>query len=114
MPSLQRHEGYLLLDHRESPGIPDELSVKIDRPVGSGCGMFEAPTYTCTHCSRVVVTNPLRNRERAYCPKCDHYICDGCGAVRVANGGECKTVAQLFDELSEVALKKESNTLLGV
>ena len=69
--------------------------------VGAGRGVFECATYTCSHCQVVVMINPLRTRERAYCLKCDHRICDVCGAIRAANGGECKTMKQIGDELIE-------------
>ena len=66
----------------------------------SGGENFEAPTYTCTHCERVVVMHPERKRERAYCTGCNHMICDGCGAARAA-GAPCRTYAQHLDELAE-------------
>lgn len=53
--------GNLLIDHRAFDG-----------------SVVERDTSTCTHCQCVVVLNPLRSRERGYCSKCDHYICDEC------------------------------------
>src|SRR6266404_2540571 len=81
--SKRSQEGYLLIDNRHSPGISDDLlnTVGPKLPPGAGRGMFEAPTVTCSHCHTVVVVNPARTRERAYCVKCDHYICDRCGLV---------------------------------
>lgn len=95
----------MTLDHRYSPGIPDEVATRLGMPAGSGRGLFECPTFTCSHCQRVVMVNPKRNRERAYCPKCDHNLCDTCGAVRAANGGACKTFKQVIDEMLEQAAK---------
>jgi len=76
-------EGYLLIDHQASPGLPEDVA----RATGLDpkfCGegkMFEAATLTCSHCKVVVVKNPLRTRERANCAKCGwHYICDFCKA----------------------------------
>lgn len=109
--SKRSHEGYLLIDNRCNPGVPDELAVRVGLPVGAGRGMFEAPTITCSHCQTVVIINPLRNRERAYCGKCDHYICDGCGAARAANGGECRTMRQIADELQEEAALSEQRSI---
>ena len=80
MTSKRSHEGYFLLDHRHSPGVPDSVVVAQGLPPGAGHGVFESATYTCSHCEVVVVKNPDRSRERAWCKKCDHYICDGCGA----------------------------------
>lgn len=105
MTSKRAHEGYLLLDHRGGPGMSDGLAHLAGLPDGAGRGVFEAPTITCSHCQTVVVLNPLRNRERAYCTGCDHYICDTCGAVRAANGGRCKTIKQIIDEVQTMADK---------
>lgn len=104
MPSQQRHEGYLLIDHRESPGLSDETSLDFGRPAGSGRGLFEAPTITCNHCQKVLVVNPLRNRVRGYCPKCDRYVCDECESIR-ARTFECKPFAQVIDEFMEAAVQ---------
>ena len=92
-----------MIDNRNSPGMPDEVVLKAGLPVGAGRGMFEAPTITCSHCQAVVVLNPLRNRERAYCAKCDHYLCDSCGAIK-AQTGICKTFNQIIEEVQETAL----------
>lgn len=80
MGSLKRHEGYLIVDHRNSPGLPADVA-KASGFDPKHCGegkVMEAATITCSHCKVVVVVNPLRTRERAYCRRCDHYICDGC------------------------------------
>jgi hypothetical protein len=94
--NLPRGLGYIELDHRASPTAPTGLPK-----------YFEADTYTCTHCHAVVVMNPDRKRERYKCRGCNHHICDGCAAERIA-GGSCKTMAQKIDEyLSDV--EKASN-----
>ena len=97
MNSKRSHEGYFMMDNRVNSGIPDELVVKQGLPAGAGKGLFEAPTYTCSHCQAVVVLNPNRQRERAYCRGCDHYICDACGVER-AQSMTCKTFKQKIDE----------------
>lgn len=104
MQSKSTHEGYLLIDHRDSPGIPESLARAVGMPPGAGGGIFEAATYTCNHCCRVVVINHLRTRERAYCSKCDHYICDGCGATKALTG-ECRTMEQIIEQTQEAAIK---------
>jgi len=81
--------GYLEVDHRAVDTLPPGV-VK----------HFEADTYTCSHCERVVVLNPARTRERYKCGGCKHHICDDCAAKKVAGGG-CKTYAQFIDELRE-------------
>ena len=88
MSSLKRHFGWVMLDHRASPGIPEDVALKIGLPpryVGEG-KLFEAHTLSCVHCGGHVVLNPDRTRERGYCRSCDHYICDGCDAERSLPG----------------------------
>ena len=104
MSSKFAKEGYLLMDHRDSPGLPDEMVVRAGMPVGCGQGRQEMPTFTCTHCCRVVIMNPNRRRDRAYCSKCDRYICDVCGAAMAASG-VCKPFSQIVDEVQEAASK---------
>lgn len=57
------------------------ISQDIEAP-GVARGTLEMATLTCAHCNRVVVLNPLRQRERCSCRKCDAYVCDspGCNA----------------------------------
>jgi hypothetical protein len=70
-----------MVDHRFSPGLPEDVA----RQAGYDpklCGegkMYESATLTCSHCKISYVKNPFRTRDRSYCQKCDHYICDGCG-----------------------------------
>lgn len=103
--SKRTHEGLLMIDHRFTPGMPDEKMPK-DAPLRVGRGLYETPTYTCSHCPHVVVMNPLRTRERGYCRKCDHYICDRCSGILAATG-ICKPYKAVLDELQEKGLKEE-------
>lgn len=96
--SLRDQEGYFMLDHRAAASVPDSLVKAAGLPAGAGIGLFEAPTFTCRHCQRVVVMNPNRTRERHYCRGCDHLICDNCAAVKAATQ-ECRTFDQLVDKL---------------
>lgn len=76
-----KEHGYLMIDHRASPGLPEEIARKngLDPRYCKEGQVFEASTLTCAHCRTVVVKNPFRTRERASCPKCNfHYICDAC------------------------------------
>ncbi len=76
-----KQQGYLMIDHRASPGLPEDIAIKTGLdPKSCGEGkLFEADTLTCRHCKTVAVKNPLRIRERASCSKCGHhYICDFC------------------------------------
>lgn len=78
MRSKRAHEGYLLIDNRHAPGVSAEEAARAGKEVaGAGArGVFESATVTCAHCQRVVVLNPQRTRERGYCRRCDHYVCD--------------------------------------
>lgn len=69
MRTQRSKESYLLIDHSAGPGLPGMPKV------------FEAGTFTCSHCQALVVINPKRTRDRALCRQCDHYICDECGIV---------------------------------
>lgn len=111
MSSKRDHEGYLMIDHRNSPGVPVELLAACDMPLNAGRGFFEAATTTCSHCQTIVIINPLRNRERAYCKKCDHYICDGCGAV-MQQTKECKTFKQFIDEVQNAVATNQPVPIL--
>jgi len=110
MSSLRRFEGYLLIDHRNSPGLTEEQTHAAGLPPGAGQGLFEAPTSTCSHCQAIVVLNPNRSRERAYCAKCDRYLCDNCGAIYGLTR-ECRSIFKRLDEAQEAA-EKQTNFLL--
>ena len=78
-----RDGGYLLIDHQASPGIPEHLAIAagMDPKLVAEGKRLEAATLTCSHCKCSVMKNPLRQRERENCPKCNfHYICDLCAA----------------------------------
>lgn len=84
---LPRGLGFLEMNHPEVgvPGLPKH---------------FEADTYTCSHCQRVVILNPDRKRERYRCNGCDHHICDDCAAKKAVDG-RCFTWEQKIDEMRE-------------
>lgn len=109
MKTKRQTEGYFMADHRAAPSVPDELIIPVGLPAGAGRGLFEAPTYTCSHCTAVVVMNPLRTRDRAWCSKCDHHICDTCGGILKATG-VCKTFNEIAAEIQEAAARALSIT----
>jgi hypothetical protein len=111
MLTQRNKEGLFTLDHSQTIGLTEEQTHNAGLPPGAGRGLFEAPTYTCSHCQAVVVMNPKRNRERAYCRGCDHLICDACGVLKAA-GARCRTFAQLVDDLQEQAERQASSTLV--
>lgn len=75
------HEGFVSIDHRASPGLtPEEARLMgYDPEHVSGGKLFETKTNHCNHCGTVVIMNPNRTRERAFCQACSKYICDNCG-----------------------------------
>lgn len=77
----------------------------------SGGGLSEFPTYTCNHCHSVVVMNPLRTRERAFCRGCNSYICDACGAVR-SQTLECKSMDRVIDQVLNEAERSAPSIIL--
>lgn len=108
MNSKRSHEGYLFVDHRNSPGLSEAMTLAAGRPASAAGGLFEAATYTCSHCQSIVVIEPKRTRERAYCAKCDHYICDACGVLKAQNG-ECRPMEKVFDEALEQAVQAQQS-----
>lgn len=80
IPSVTKPEGYLFVDHRNSPGIPEAAALKmgLDPSAVREGKVYEAATLRCVHCPSVFIMNPLRTRERGYCPKCNGFICDAC------------------------------------
>jgi hypothetical protein len=95
--SKRSHEGYLFVDHRASPGIPEEQARRMGLPPGAGRGVFEAPTLGCPHCGSHIVMNPNRVRERAHCFQCNMYICDWCEAARAHPDYVHRTIKDLAD-----------------
>lgn len=98
--------GYLMLDNRNNQGMSEEATIKAGLPIIAQSGLFEASTITCNHCNVIVVINPERTRERPFCVKCNHYICDKCKSIQVVTG-ECRTMAQVLDEY-EASLSKQT------
>lgn len=99
MKTLNSHTGYLVIDHKDSPGIkPEEVPERLRAStiiVGAG-KVLERDTKQCTHCERGVVLNPSRVRNRGYCPYCHHYICDECD-VMLRITGKCIPFKQVLD-----------------
>jgi hypothetical protein len=94
-------EGYVQVDHRNSPGVrPEDLpaELRFSCVAVPGGVNYESATITCGHCQAGVILNPDRSRERGYCPKCDRYTCDNCELVRRLSGGECRTFERFADD----------------
>lgn len=99
MFSKRELEGYLEIDHRESPGLDSNLF-----PFRGSNTLFQTPTVNCSHCERLVVLNPDRSRSRGYCPKCDRYVCDQCESERVRTG-ICYPFKRIIDDFIDNAAK---------
>lgn len=89
--------GLLQVDHRHASA-----------PMPGMAAFVEHPTFTCSHCERVVVMRPDRIRPRYTCRGCNHLLCDNCAAIREA-GAKCRTFAQLIDEFLEAQEKQPEN-----
>lgn len=101
MRTKRSREGYLLIDHRNSPGItPEYLMVNHIGGPAVGAGVtYESAVCGCHGCQGDIILNPNRTRERPWCMKHDAYLCDNCDARRAAAGGECKPLTQMMEEL---------------
>lgn len=105
MSSIKKYEGLISVDHRDSPGLTPEQANAAGMPVGcSGRGHAELPAYTCSHCTKVVIFNPLRTRAREWCAKCDRIICDECSRLLAATG-ECWSFEKFTDVFLDQADK---------
>lgn len=93
MITKRNQEGYLLIDHRNSPGMPASLVGPDGVAVPAGV-TFESATITCCHCNCVVILNPDRTRQRGYCAKCDQYVCDNPICSQ-----ECRPFRELLDSI---------------
>jgi ribosomal protein S27AE len=108
MFSKREAEGYLLVDHRDSPGISAEQAASVHSLlVVPGGTMLETATKNCSNCQAMVILNPLRTRDRFYCQKCDDYHCDRCALITKLTG-ICKPFAQVIDEVLAGAAKLSS------
>jgi hypothetical protein len=109
MLTRRSREGELMVDHRASPGLPDDFYAKIGLagPSFNGRGLAEMPTMTCCHCNAVVVLNPQRTRERGHCWKCNDYVCDN-----PACNHACKPFSAVLDEAEKSAYRAQQRLLL--
>lgn len=109
MRSLASLESYLLIDNRNSQGVPDEVVVRQGMPAGSGKGLYETACYTCSHCEADVIKNPSRTRPRGFCLGCNHVICDACDAAYHASAHKCVPFKAFAEEMRNAAEKGDSD-----
>lgn len=100
MITARSNEGYLLIDHRNSPGVSQEFMRKhnLPGPAVAGGTMLEAAVKNCPHCGGDVIRNPARVRAREHCRKCGENICDKCGLMRKL-GHPHRPLRQVMSEL---------------
>jgi hypothetical protein len=105
--SFRSHEGYMMIDNRQGPGVDDAVMRFLGYPTGAGKGLFEAATYTCSHCNVVVILEQARTRERGFCRGCSRQICDACNLIKEKTKS-CLSMEQIIDETLEAAVKQAS------
>lgn len=101
MPSMDRHNGEVTIDHRASPGYTPEqarVSGYVGLAVGEG-QVTSLPTLGCPHCGGVQLMNPHRTRPREYCKICDKRICDFCHAFRCEPDYVHRTVQDIIEAI---------------
>ncbi len=96
--------GYLVVDHRASPGLPEDVArwAGYDPKFAGEGKVYEVDTLTCSHCNACVVPNAARIRPRGKCMECDHreghYICDPCDYQRTLPGYVHAPYKKFIDE----------------
>lgn len=106
MKTKRSNEAYILIDHRNSPGISQEFvrANNLDTPAVAGGQVFESAVVVCHGCQADVVLNPNRTREREWCYTHDAYLCDRCALMRKLTGS-CvpfwKKIETLFNRLTK-------------
>lgn len=88
MSSKRSQEGYVLIDHRNSPGITPEFLAanRIDAPAVGAGQVFESALSVCHGCGAQIILNPNRSRPREWCMVHDGYLCDSCAVTRKLTG----------------------------
>jgi hypothetical protein len=104
MKTKKNHEGYMLIDHLFSPGLPEPVRIPgLPTVVAPGGKIIEAAIICCRHCQVEMIKNPERTRPRGYCTQCDHYICDRCEGLRILYG--CTTIEKVIEQIQEEAAR---------
>lgn len=111
---LQDLEGELLIDHRNSPGVPKELLAASGLPLEAGRGIYEGPIYTCNHCQKgvTVVVAAFGMREKRYvCGSCKKVVCEDCARQKHITG-VCQTFESKVDQYLQSIEKGEQPLIL--
>lgn len=99
MLTKRSNEAYVLIDHRNSPGISQEFvqANRLDVPAVGGGQVFESAMAVCHSCGNDIILNPSRTREREYCMQHDSYLCDRCALRRRLTGSCVPLQKKLMD-----------------
>lgn len=101
------YEGYLMIDHRASPGLPANFydGMRYKGLVAEEGKLAESAVLVCRHCQRHVIKNLDRTRQRGYCRKCDGYVCDFCELNMRAADYVHTPFKKLIDEAYDIMAK---------
>lgn len=108
MKTKRSQEAYVLIDHRNSPGLTPEFvrAHHLDSPAVGAGQTFESAMIVCHVCGGDVILNPNRSRERHWCFAHDAYTCDNCAAAVKAKGS-CVPLQQIMAEAYEKLARGE-------
>lgn len=97
MRSKRSNEAYVLIDHRNSPGLTPEFmkANNLSAPAVGAGQVFESAMAICHGCGNDIILNPNRSREREWCMEHDAYLCDTCGLTRKLTGS-CVPLKERF------------------
>jgi hypothetical protein len=108
MKTKRSQEAYVLIDHRNSPGISEEFvkANRLDAPAVGAGQTFESAMAICHSCGGDIILNPKRTRDREWCMEHDAYLCDRC-ALRRKLTGSCvplqKKLVEIFNRITHAA-----------
>ena len=110
MKTKRAQEAYVLIDHRNSPGITPEFirANHLDAPAVGAGQVFESAMIVCHVCGGDVILNPNRARDRHWCYAHDAYACDACTAA-VRAKGRCIPLKQIIAEAYETIVRNVNN-----
>ena len=103
-----RKEGYMMIDHRASPGLPENFmrNLGFNAPTSGEGKLLETAIAVCCHCNTGVVLNPLRQRDRNHCTKCDAYVCDNPACHK-----DCTPFSKILDQAETRAYREQQSNL---
>lgn len=103
-------EGELYIDHSAGPGLTLEEVGHFNAPAVAKGEVYESAILVCGHCQAAIILNPNRSRDRGWCAKCDHYMCDDCTELAHVTL-ECRSFERLRDTVLEWAERGASPLL---